>query len=33
MSMNNQSEYGDNYSMTAGSLWNYYRHEVNDDDN
>ena len=24
-------EYSDNYSMTAGSLWNYYRDEVNDD--
>ena len=24
-------EYSDNYSMTAGSLRNYYRDEVNDD--
>ena len=23
-------EYSDNYSMTSGSLWNYYRDEVND---
>ena len=26
-------EYGDNYSMTSGSLWNYYRDEVDDDTN
>ena len=24
-------EYSNNYSMTSGSLWNYYRDEVNDD--
>ena len=24
-------EYSDNYSMTIGSLWNYYRDEVNHD--
>ena len=24
-------EYSDNYSMTSGSLWDYYRDEVNDD--
>ena len=23
-------EYSDNYSMTSGSLWNYYKDEVND---
>ena len=26
-------EYSDNYSKTSGSLWNYYRDEVNDDAN
>ena len=26
----NLLEYSDNYSMTSGSLWNYYRDEVND---
>ena len=26
-------EYGDNYSMTPGNLWSYYRNEVNDDAN
>ena len=26
-------EYSSNYSMTSGSLWNYYRDEVNDDTN
>ena len=26
-------EYSDNYSMTSGSLWNYYRDEINDDGN
>ena len=29
----NLLEYSDNYSMTSGSLWNYYRDEVNDDEN
>ena len=24
-------EYNNNYSITSGSLWNYYRDEVNDD--
>ena len=24
-------EYSDNYSMTSGSLYNYYRNEINDD--
>ena len=33
MSMYNLLEYNDNYSMTSGSLWNYYRNEVNDDAN
>ena len=31
--MYNLSEYNDNYSITSGSLWNYYRDEVNDDAN
>ena len=26
----NLLEYNNNYSMTSGSLWNYYRHEAND---
>ena len=26
-------EYSENYSMTLGSLWNYYRDETNDDKN
>ena len=26
-------EYSDNYSMTSRILWNYYRDEVNDDEN
>ena len=29
--MYNLSEYNKTYSMTSGSLWNYYRDEVNDD--
>ena len=24
-------EYNDNYSMTSGSFWSYYRDEINDD--
>ena len=28
--MYNLLEYGDNYSVTSISLWNYYRDEVND---
>ena len=28
--MYNLLEYSDNYSVTSGSLWNYYRDEVND---
>ena len=30
MPMYNFLEYSDNYSMTLGSLWNYYRDEMND---
>ena len=30
MSVYNLLEYSDNYSMTSGSLWSYYRDEVND---
>ena len=30
MPMYNPLEYSDNYSMTSGSLWNYYRDEIND---
>ena len=33
MAMYNLLEYSDNYSVTSGSLWNYYRDEVNDDEN
>ena len=33
MPMYNLLKYSDNYSMTSGSLWNYYRDEVNDDVN
>ena len=33
MSMYNMLEYSDNYSMKSGSLWNFYRNEVNDDAN
>ena len=33
MPMYNLLEYSDNYSVTSGSLWNYYRHEINDDKN
>ena len=28
MPMYNLLEYSDNYSMTSGSLWNYYREEI-----
>ena len=31
--MYNLLEYSDNYSMTTGSLWNYYKNEVNDSAN
>ena len=30
MSMYNLLEYSDKYFMTTGSLWNYYRDEIND---
>ena len=30
MLMHNLSKYSGNYSMTLGSLWSYYRVEVND---
>ena len=33
MPMYNLLEYSDNYSMTPGTLWNYYRDKVNDDPN
>ena len=33
MPMYNLLEYSKNYSMASGSLWNYYRNEVNDDAN
>ena len=31
--MYNLLEYNNNYSMTSGSLWNYYRDEINEDIN
>ena len=33
MPMHNLLKYRDNYCMTSGSLWNYYRNEVNDNAN
>ena len=33
MPMYNLLEYSDNYSITSGSLLNYYRDEINDDEN
>ena len=33
MPMDDLLEYSDNYSKTSGSLWNYYRDEINDDEN
>ena len=33
MLMYNLLEYGGSYSMTTGSLRNYYRDEINDDEN
>ena len=33
MPMYNLLEYSDNYSMISGSLWNYYRDEINYDAN
>ena len=32
MSMCNLLEYSDNHSTTLGSLWNYHRDEINDDE-
>ena len=32
MSVYNLLEYSQNYSMTSGSLWNYYRDEIDDID-
>ena len=32
MPMVNLLEYRENYSMTSGSLWNYQRAEINDDE-
>ena len=31
--MYNLLEYSKNYSKTSGSLWNYYRDELTDDEN
>ena len=33
MPMYNLSEYSDNYSMTSGTFWKYYRDEINDSAN
>ena len=33
MPMYNLLEYSNNYSMTSGSLWDYYKDEINDDEN
>ena len=33
MPMYNLLKYRDNYSMTSGILWNYYRDELNGDAN
>ena len=33
MPMYNLLEYSQNYSMTSGNLWKYYRDEIKDDDN
>ena len=33
MPLHNPLKYSDNYSMTSGSFWNYYRDEVNDNMN
>ena len=32
MSMYNMLEYSQNYSMTLGSLWNYFKDEIDDVD-
>ena len=31
--MYNLLEHSENYSMTSGSFWNYYRDEINNDEN
>ena len=31
MTIYNLLEYSDSYSMASGSLWRYYRNEINDD--
>ena len=33
MPMHNLLEYSDNYSTASVSLWNYYRDEINNDEN
>ena len=33
MPMYDLLEYSGSYSITSGSLWNYYRDEINDDAN
>ena len=33
MPMYNLLKYIDNYIMTSGSLWNYYRYQINDNVN
>ena len=33
MLMHNLLEHSNNYSITSGSLWNYYRNKVNDSAN
>ena len=33
MPMYNLLQYSNNYSMTSGKLWNYYRDEINDNEN
>ena len=33
MPMYSLLKYSDNYSVTSRSLWNYYRDEINDDEN
>ena len=33
MPMYNLLDHSDNYSITSGILWNYYRDEINDDEN
>ena len=33
MPVYNLLEYSDNYCVTSGSLWNYYRDEINYDKN